>query len=134
EAQRLAHVGSWHRNLALGTAVWSDETYRIFGLEPASTPPPLETVLALMHADDRKMIVDFLAAGTSTRFALDVRIQRPDGSLRHAHSSIEMSRAPDGKVVELVGTIQDITDRKVAEESLRQAHHELETRVEERTR
>src|SRR5580700_11355520 len=56
EAQRVAHVGHWEWDLETNEVVWSDETYRIFGLKPQERPMDLATVRAMVHPDDREAL------------------------------------------------------------------------------
>jgi len=135
EAQRVAHVGHWEWDLETDVIVWSDETYRIFGLSPQERPMDLATVQSLVHPEDREALYggvdEDLVAGI--RPDAEFRIVRPNGEVRtvHALTSRRWSFVPGdakrnatGRPYKLFGTVQDITDRKRAEESLQltQAH------------
>src|SRR5580658_3747124 len=135
EAQRVAHVGHWEWDLATDVIVWSDETYRIFGLSPQERPMDLATVQSLVHPEDREVLYggvdEDLVAGI--RPDAEFRIVRPNGEVRtvHALTSKRWSFVPGdakrdatGRPYKLFGTVQDITDRKRAEETLQltQAH------------
>ena len=79
EAQRVAHVGHWEWDLETGVVVWSDETYRIFGLSPQERPIDLATVQAMVHPEDRESLYrgvdENLVAGV--RPDAEFRIVRP---------------------------------------------------------
>ena len=135
EAQRVAHVGHWEWDLETDVIVWSDETYRIFGLSPQERPMDLATVQSLVHPGDREDLYggvnEDLVAGI--RPDAEFRIVRPNGEVRtvHALTSRRWSFVPGdakrdamGRSYKLFGTVQDITDRKRAEETLQltQAH------------
>ena len=133
EAQRLAHVGSWRRNLQTGAADWSDETYQICGRDRHRPPPSFEESLAAVHPDDRPLITGSLASPYIRQFSQDLRIMRPDGSMRFVHVRCQIMRDASGSATEMVGMLQDVTERKLGEQELRQARDELEVRVGERT-
>lgn len=111
-AQRVAHIGSWERDIATGALRWSDESHRIFGLEPGTFPGTLEAFLAFVHPDDRG------AAGpspadleTRDRVSTDYRIVRADGAVRLLHEEAEVIRDATGTPVRHAGSTQDITER-----------------------
>src|SRR5579862_2182657 len=138
EAQRVAHVGYWDWNLETNVVVWSDETYRIFGVERDERSMDFETVRALVHPEDREALystVDVeLEAGVHP--VADFRIVTPSGEVRtvHAITSKLWSALPgdpgkgkSGKTHRLFGTVQDITELKRAE----QARHALSRDLQE---
>ncbi|TAF35662.1 MAG: PAS domain S-box protein, partial [Oscillatoriales cyanobacterium] len=135
EAQRLAHVGNWELYPATGTVSWSEELFRIFGLEPAATAPTRAEQVALIHPEDVELWGTEIQRGVDfgIPFDFDFRVYRPDGSLRHLNAVGRSQTDAHGKIVKLFGTAIDITDRKNAEAALRQAAVELEDRVSERT-
>jgi PAS domain S-box-containing protein len=135
EAQRLAHVGNWELDVTTGTVTWSEELFRIHGLEPAATAPTIEQQVTLIHPEDLELWGTEVQRGVDfgIPFDFDYRILRPDGTLRHLNALGRAETDANGKVVKLLGTVIDITDRKNAEASLRQAAAELEDRVSDRT-
>ncbi|MEG4113098.1 MULTISPECIES: PAS domain S-box protein [unclassified Microcoleus] len=135
EAQRLAHVGNWELDAATETLTWSEELFRIFGLEPAAFAPNLAEQVALIHPEDLELWQTQVQQGLATGipFDFDFRLYRPDGILRHVNALGKAETDVNGKVVKLFGTAIDITDRKAAEAALRQAAVELEDRVSDRT-
>jgi PAS domain S-box-containing protein len=135
EAQRLAHVGNWEFDPITETVTWSEELFRIFGLEPAATAPTREEQIALIHPEDLELWQTEVQRGVDfgIPFDFDFRLYRPDGTLRHLNSVGKAITDANGKVVKLFGTAIDITDRKNAEAALRQAAAELEDKVDDRT-
>jgi PAS domain S-box-containing protein len=140
-AQELSHTGSWSRRVSTGEGTWSDETYRIFGLEPGSAVPGHQELLEIYLPGDRDRIDQALAAAAreSRSFELDLRIIRPDGAIRYVHAKGQPVLDDAGIVVEIMGVIMDVTEQKVAERALRRARERaLEARfaavLEERTR
>jgi len=136
EAQRVAHVGHWEWDLETDVVVWSDETYRIFGLSPQERPMDLATVRAMVHPEDRESLYrgvdEDLVAGV--RPDAEFRIVRPNGEVRTVHSVTskrwnsmpgDTKRDASGRPYKLFGTVQDITDRKRAEEALQEISRNL---------
>jgi PAS domain S-box-containing protein len=148
EAQRVAHVGHWEWDLETDVVVWSDETYRIFGLSPQERPMDLGTVRAMVHPEDRESLYrgvdEDLLAGV--RPDAEFRIVRPNGEVRTVHSVTpkrwisvpgDAKRDAAGRPYKLFGTVQDITERKCAEEALQgisQKLQESKARLEEAQR
>jgi PAS domain S-box-containing protein len=118
EAQRIAHIGSWAWDLATDTAVRSDETYRIVGVEPGAFPGTNEAFLAFVHPDERAQVQASERAAISggARYDLDYRLVRPDGVVRIVQEQADLVRDPAGKPLRWVGTLQDITERVAADE------------------
>ena len=135
EAQRLAHVGNWELDATTGTVTWSEELFRIFGLEPMAAAPTRQEQVALIHPEDLELWHTEVQRGVDfgIPFDFDFRVYRPDSTLRHLNSLGRAETDANGKVVKMFGTAIDITDRKVAEAALRQAAVELEDRVSDRT-
>jgi PAS domain S-box-containing protein len=138
--QRLSHTGSWARRVASGDIYWSEEAFRIFGLEPTGSIGT-ELLAAMWHPDDRERAEATMEAAIRDKQAydMDVRIVRPDGSIRYVHTRGQPVLDESGEVVELMGAVMDVTDRKRAERALRRARERtMEARfaavLDERTR
>jgi len=117
EAQRIAHVGSWERDLSTGALWWSDESCRILGIEPGTFAGTLDAFLGFVHRDDRHMATPTdLELATESVLESEYRIVRPDGTIRVIHETAEVIRDADGKPLRLMGTTQDITERVEAEQ------------------
>lgn len=123
EAQQVAHIGSWELNLQKNELWWSDEVYRIFGVKPQEFGATYEEFLSFIHPDDRKMVDEAYRTAIEKKTPYDVvhRIVRRDGEVRYVHERSEDIVDKMGKVVRSIGTVQDITERKKAEEVLRSA-------------
>jgi len=119
EAQRLSHTGSWAWNISTGDVFWSPETFRIFGFEPGSVKPSYPLVLQWTHADDRSALQHAFDNAIRERsdFDIEVRIVRPDRTIRHVHRLAHPVFNESGDLTEYVGTIIDITERKEEEEA-----------------
>lgn len=117
EAQRIAHVGSWERDIASGVLWWSDESARIMGVTPGAFAGTLEAFLSFVHPDDRHLAtLPPAALARASVHESEYRIVRPDGTIRVIHEIAEVIRDARGNAVRLMGTTQDITERVAAEE------------------
>ncbi len=123
EAQKLAHLGSWEWNIRTNRVTWSDELYRIYGLEPQEFEATYEAYLELVYPDDRGLVRKVIetALRDLKPFAFEERILRPDGTIRTLQSQGEVVLDEDAKPLRLVGICQDITERKRTEEALRES-------------
>jgi PAS domain S-box-containing protein len=122
-AQRIAHVGDWEQDLTADRLRWSAEVYRIFGREPEGRDLRQEDFFRRVHPDDAAAVKAAVAAAVADKrtYSLDHRIVRADGEVRFVHESAEPVYDAAGRPVALVGTVQDITDRKKAERALRES-------------
>lgn len=134
-AQAQAHLGSWTWDLRTGAKTWSDEHYRIFGLDPQRIQPCDEVFAAALHEEDRERGLRAARAAVEEGAPYDIecRIVRPGGEIRHVHSRGELTRDGTGRPLRMAGTVLDITERKRLEEQLARHNEELERRVAERT-
>ena len=121
DAQRIAHLGNWEWDLINNTLNWSDEMYRIFGLAPQQFGANYEAFLNAVHPEDRQLVDDTVreALARQHTYSIDHRILQSDGTLRYVHAQAEVMQGDDGQPISMVGTLQDITERKLAEEHLR---------------
>jgi PAS domain S-box-containing protein len=128
EGQRLSHTGSWARCVSTGDVYFSQESLRIFGLDPA-TRVNLETVLSRVHPDDRSSFAETIqnAIRDASDYEGEYRIVREDGTIRHirilGHPVINAA----GKVVEFVGTHMDVTEQHLSRKALEDALVEINT-------
>lgn len=118
EAQAMARVGSWEWDLASGDVWWSDELYRLVGLEPRSAPASLALIEEKVHPEDRAATLGAIrdAAVTGEALSLDHRVLLPDGSVRLFHTEVRPVREASGAVARLRGLEQDVTERRRAED------------------
>ncbi|HWY08461.1 MAG TPA: PAS domain-containing protein, partial [Candidatus Acidoferrales bacterium] len=123
QGQRLTHSGSWAWNVRTGVRFWSQETFRIFGCDPEKVKPTWSDILERTHPEDRVVIEQKAQEETTLRedSEFDWRIVRPDGAIRHLHSIAHPVPDESGEITEIVGTLMDVTERKLAEETLRQS-------------
>jgi two-component system, cell cycle sensor histidine kinase and response regulator CckA len=123
EAQRIGRVGSWELDLATERLEWSDETYRIFGCDPKSFTVSKEAFYEMVHLDDRSRVQATIKESlrTGNPYAVEHRIIRADGSERVVEERAEVFYDSSGKARCVVGTAQDITERKQLEEQVRRA-------------
>lgn len=119
QAQAQAHVGSWSVNLATGETIWSDEFFRICGLEPGSVTPSAEVGFTIIHPDDRpKATAAFEKTQTDGNpYDIEKRIVHPDGTVHWVKSQGEIVIDEDTQEQILLGTFIDITDIKQAEKN-----------------
>ncbi|MET0623966.1 MAG: PAS domain-containing protein [Pyrinomonadaceae bacterium] len=126
-AQKVAHIGNWDWDVLSGTVVWSDEMYNLHGVSSEDFTPTFEAVLRFIHPDDvglvNKTLEVVLKEGTSLN--IDYRIILPGGAVRTVNAQSEVHTDEKGRAVKVVGTVQDITERKRAEERHTQQEKEL---------
>jgi PAS domain S-box-containing protein len=127
EGQRISHTGSWALNVSTGALFWSLEHFRICGVDPETFELTLETARQLIHPDDRLVANQILETAVRERsdFEWDLRVLRPDGTVRYVHSEAHPVFSDSGELIEYVGTILDNTERQAAETALRKAQSEL---------
>jgi PAS domain S-box-containing protein len=127
EAQHIARLGSWEWDVAQNKVTWSEETMNLYGFTPAEAGSPMEQNLNHIHPDDREKVRRALLESlrTAQPFACDHRVPLPDGSVRIMLGLAKMLTDETGKVVKMIGTTQDVTESKRAEEALRQSEEQL---------
>lgn len=120
EAERVAHVGSWEWDLATDVMTWTDELYRILGLEPGEIRPKLDAYLSRIDTADRERVRQAVkkARAEGTPFSFDHRISRQDGEPRilRAHGAVQKDAS--GKAIRMVGTVHDVTAFRKMESQL----------------
>ena len=118
EAQKLAHIGSWEWDIINKTVSWSEEFYRIHGLQPNEDIPTPEPMMAFIQSDDREYVSNIIQniIMTGNHASFTYRITRKDGATRTLYSGGEAIKNEKGEVIKLVGTGQDVTERMQEEE------------------
>jgi PAS domain S-box-containing protein len=133
EAQELAQIGSWEWDIASDRVTWSDELYRLWGLAPQSIDMTYERYLESIHPTDREQVRTIVESALESRapFDFDHRVLQPDDSVRWVHGGGRVITDEEGRPLRLVGTAQDITERKRVDELrdsiLSAVSHELRT-------
>jgi PAS domain S-box-containing protein len=121
EAQRIAHIGSWELDFNTDQVTWSEEGWRIFGLEPGRGSWAHAENLQRVHPDDRERVAAADAAGRRSCAPIEIeyRILRPDGEVRVVRERAESVCDESGRPVRLIGTVHDVTELKATEARLR---------------
>jgi PAS domain S-box-containing protein len=143
-AQEIAHLGSWELDLVNSRLTWSDEVYRIFGLQPQEFGATYETFLEAVHPDDRAAVDAAYSASVregKDTYEIEHRVVRKStGEIRVVHERCAHIRDASRQIIRSIGMVHDITERKRAEETVRERTLELqqltatlEQRVQERT-
>lgn len=136
EAQRLAHVGSWQIDHQCGGMQWSDEVYRILDIEQSDTAPSFDALLSVVHPDDLELVRETFARAVADHHPHELvhRLQTARGQIKFVEQRIETLYSENGVALRSLGTMQDITTRKHAEQEIQKLNEELEDRVQLRTR
>src|SRR5207249_5473831 len=130
QAQAVAHLGSYEVDVLTGHTRWSDEVFRILGLDPASgSLTRQDFVESVIHPEDRGYATQRYdqVVHEGKAYDLECRVIRPDGSVRFVQSMGEPIRSAGGAVVRLVGTLLDISERKQTEDNLARLNRTLQT-------
>src|SRR6266700_799145 len=114
EGQRISHTGSWSWDVSSGKATWSEEHYRIFGVDPERTEASFQLFMETVHPDDRKFIKQKLdeAIHERTGFDLEFRLALAGESIKHVQGVGRPALGPSGEVDGYTGTTVDISERK----------------------
>lgn len=125
-AYKLVALGTWDWDLITDEQTWSDKSYEILGIEPGS-PVTRELFESLLHPDDLTYVSDCLAKGLAKEddITYGYRIVRPNGEVRYIYSHLTFEKDDTEKIVRVLGTNQDITEQKLAEQALRESEERL---------
>jgi two-component system cell cycle sensor histidine kinase/response regulator CckA len=127
DAQALGRVGNWEFDIESQEIIWSDQTYRLYERDPALGPPTAEEEAAYYSPEQARMLREYFSRATAEKkdFQYDLEAELPGG--RRVHLTAKMHPVEDehGRVVKLFGTVQDITERKKAEQALRESEERL---------
>ncbi len=135
EAQALTHISNWEINLVSNTRIWSDKLYKIFGIRREDIKPSHDVFLSMIHPDDYSFVKACAEKSFQTFVAgfFNAKIKRKNGDIRHVYSEWKFEFDEGKKPIRIYGILQDITDRKVAEEEREklindtiQRNHDLE--------
>lgn len=127
EAQRMAHVGSWTWDVQNNRLTWSEEMYRIYGIDPRKFVPTYDDFIRLLHPEDVAFVASEVERSVKNLEPLDyqLRIVRPDGEVRVLHSRATVVADDRGLPLRLYGAAQDVTERVMAEEQLKSSNEKL---------
>jgi diguanylate cyclase (GGDEF)-like protein/PAS domain S-box-containing protein len=128
KSQRIAHLGTWEWDVVTGEVWWSEETYRIHGLEPTEGMDLRAKVEEAFLPEDLpryRRKIDEALSGEAEGYDHEHRIRRPDGEVRWVHGQAEVVRDEGGEPLRMIGTVHDLTERRVLEDRLRrQAYYD----------
>ncbi|MDO8789388.1 MAG: PAS domain S-box protein [Sulfuritalea sp.] len=129
EAQRTAHVGSWTLDMVSGELMWSDEVFRLFEIDPQEFSATYEAFLNAIHPDDRAAVSEAYAKSLKTRMPYEIahRLRMSDGRVKWVNEKCSTVFDADGRPLRSFGTVQDVTERKLAEIALRQSEQRFST-------
>jgi signal transduction histidine kinase/ActR/RegA family two-component response regulator len=127
EAQQISKIGSWDWNMISNTLWWSDETYRVFDVDPGLFIPSVEENVTFIHPDDREEFNEKFnqAVQTGKPLNTDLRLVTRAGTVKYCNAQGKVICDESGKPIRYIGTIMDITSRKQAEEEKRDLQERL---------
>jgi len=120
QAQRITHIGNWDWNIDQDSLFWSDEMFRIFGLDKDGFKASYDDFINVVHPDDKDFVNEQVQSSLEGRapFDTEFRLLLKDGTLKNIEARGEVFRDENGKPIRMIGTNQDITERKQVEQAL----------------
>jgi PAS domain S-box-containing protein len=120
QSQHMAHLGSWTHDLETGLITWSDELFRIYGVLSDGFAPTVDSFLSLIHPDDRSTMRLTIATMLSEKRSVQAafRVVLPDGTIREIEAINDVQVNAENQPIRLIGTAQDVTERKKAEATM----------------
>ena len=130
ESQRISHIGSWELDLRTNHLTWSDEIYRIFEIAPQTFGASYEAFLNAIHPDDRQAVNEAYTKSVKNKVPYEInhRLRMADGRIKYVHEQSETFYNEEGNPIRSIGTVQDITERRLIEEEREKLIKELETK------
>jgi PAS domain S-box-containing protein len=127
QSQKMAHIGSWEWDITNNSISWSDELFRIYGLEPQQFIPSFGAANKFIHPDDKEYVEQITVSCYHEKkpFSVDHRITRMDGAIRIINEQAKTTEDASGNIVKMYGTIYDITEQKQKEAEIKQKSEEL---------
>lgn len=134
--EEMLKLGNWRYEVVSGKLTWSEQIYAIFGVDPAVYEPKLDAALAMYHEEDVEVAQEYMQLALRNRsgFRYEARILRPDGKMRNIEVRAVCDADARGEVQVLIGTVQDVTERKMQERELDTYRQNLERLVDQRTK
>lgn len=135
QAQKLSHVGYWDWETGKNKLTWSDEVYKIFGRKSENFEVTIESFESMVHPDDFSAFIEERNLAIANHRGIDIehRIILPNGNERYVHELSTLVKNTEGRIVKVIGTVQDITDTKNNELELIRYKTDLEKIIKERT-
>jgi len=132
QAEKIAHIGSWSLDLLSNTVIWSDELYRMFGINKSEFDHTLQAVFDLVHPDDRNFVKRVVEQAIKTHEPYDFHFRRvkPDKEVRIIHARGAVITDEQGNAVRMYGASQDVTELKQAQDELQMVYKRLSYHVE----
>lgn len=131
EAQKMAHVGNWEWNIRIEKSYWSDELYRIFGRDLQDPYPTYQEFLDYIHPDDKEYVNNAAERAMSGKpYSIDYRIVLDNGEERTLHMQSEIIFDENKIPIQIKGIVQDITERKLAQEKLQESEERYRSFIE----
>jgi diguanylate cyclase (GGDEF)-like protein/PAS domain S-box-containing protein len=126
-AQKLARIGSWEWDVCKNVASWSEETYHVFGVDSTHPGEHIESFLDIVDAKDRDRVEHALSEALNghKKYDIEYRIWLTDGTYKILHALAEVVRDETGQPLKMLGTVQDVTERKNLEEALKESDEKL---------